>query len=64
MPSAWPVPKPLFEARYEIGSYDVTPDGQRFLLLKAGDDKTTAGQLQLVVDWFEELKRRVPVGKK
>jgi hypothetical protein len=42
-------------------SYDVSPDGQRFLMLKPPPfDPATAPQIVLVQDWFEELKRLVP----
>ncbi|MBI4887506.1 MAG: PD40 domain-containing protein [Acidobacteria bacterium] len=44
-------------------TYDISPDGQRFLLLKAGDgaDQTAAPQSLIVVQHFdEELKRLVP----
>jgi len=60
--------KVLFEGRFEgslagrqpAPGYDVGPDG-RFLMIRrsAGQDSTV--QLQVVQDWFEELKRRVPV---
>jgi len=45
-------------------NYDVTPDG-RFLgvvdatLPQPGN--TSAPQIQVVLNWFEELKQRVPV---
>ena len=44
--------------------YDVSPDGQRFLLLRdAGDTRedVASPQIILVQNWFEELKDRVPV---
>jgi hypothetical protein len=43
-------------------SYTVTPDGERFLMLK-GSDSAQSGptQLNVVLNWFEELKQRVPV---
>ena len=45
-------------------SYDVAPDGKRFLMLKpAAGQSAQSGQLHVVVNWFEELRRRVPVGK-
>ncbi|MDA2926854.1 hypothetical protein MYX78_06410 [Acidobacteria bacterium AH-259-G07] len=40
--------------------YDVSPDGQRFLMLKEGSAPT---QLIVVQNWFEELKRLVPTGE-
>jgi hypothetical protein len=39
-------------------TYDVSPDGQRFLLLKAQSSDTTS--IVIVVNWTEELKRRTP----
>ena len=61
-------PTVLFEASYfREGSrpaYDVTADGQRFLMIKAGESETAVTQFNVVVDWFEELKRRVPVGQR
>jgi Tol biopolymer transport system component len=63
-------PRVLFEGDYlptplSFPNYDVSPDGQRFLMLKsneAGDAAPT--QINVVLNWFEELKRRVPAGKK
>jgi len=52
----------LFTGDYQsIGynrQYDVTPDGQRFLMLK--QEQTRVGQINVVLNWFEELKRLVP----
>jgi hypothetical protein len=42
-------------------NYDVSPDGQRFLMLKAPEETTAPTQIKVVLNWFEELKRRVPV---
>ena len=57
-------PEVLFEGRYYAGqgrSYDVAPDG-RFLMLKATDDGAAGvTEIQVVVNWFEELKARVPI---
>ena len=55
-------PRLLFETRYDgIGSFEVSPDGKRFLFIKIGDPETAAGQQQLhfVVEWFDEVRRRV-----
>jgi serine/threonine-protein kinase len=45
------------------GTYDVAPDGRRFLMLKDVDDANAAHRTQIVVvrHWIEELKRLVPV---
>ena len=53
-------PKELFEGRYatyqSLPDYDATPDGQRFLFLKAGDE--AQAEISVVVNWPEELKQR------
>ena len=55
----------LFEGQYwhQEGmlraDYDVTPDGQRFLMIKAGEQEAP-NQINVVLNWFEELKRLVP----
>jgi hypothetical protein len=38
-------------------NYDINADGQRFVMVK---DKSNA-TLNLVLNWFEELRRLVPV---
>ena len=44
-------------------SYDISPDGERFLMIKeSGSDETSSTEFILVLNWFEELKRLVPVG--
>jgi serine/threonine-protein kinase len=59
-------PMKLFEGRYHNGfdgGYDVSPDDQRFLMLKEGvgtGQTDTAATLIVVLNWVEELKRLVP----
>jgi hypothetical protein len=48
----------LFEGSYRE-SFDVSPDGKRFLMLKQGD-AAGINELSIVVNWLEELKRLVP----
>jgi Tol biopolymer transport system component/predicted Ser/Thr protein kinase len=63
-------PRMLFEGRYlptpaTFPDYDVSPDGQRFLMLKPFDQAQAAPtQVNVVLNWFEELKQKVPTGKK
>ena len=57
-------PYPPTEAVYQLpkDSYDVTPDG-RVLTVAVGVDlgsRRRPVRLQLVLNWFEELKQRVP----
>ncbi len=40
--------------------YDLTPDDQRFVMLRIGDrENAVASELILVENWAEELKERV-----
>ncbi len=64
-------PRVLFAGPYELSpatspDYDVSPDGQRFLMLKPAEAGEAAAptQINVVLNWFEELKRRVPQGNK
>ena len=58
-------PRLLFEGRYENlsweANYDVSPDGQKFLMLKSLDD-TPPNQINIVLNWYEELKHRAGSG--
>ena len=64
-------PEALFETRgyfavnnSAIGrAYDVSPDGERFLLIKQDptDENAALPRVILVQNWFEELNARVPV---
>ncbi len=57
-------PELLFEGSYLYSitnlttNYDVTPDGQRFVMIK--EEQTAPEQIHVVLNWFEELKRLVP----
>jgi len=59
-------PKVLFEGSYVSESnppgfqyYDISPDGERFLMMKE-DAAQEQAQINVVLNWFEELKRLVP----
>jgi hypothetical protein len=74
-------PSRLFDAPYYFGpevvgrsrTYDVSPDGKQFLMIKEGGvadarpgatarpgESPSPARLVLVQHWFEELKRLVP----
>jgi Tol biopolymer transport system component len=60
-------PRKLFEGPYSITpvfgqSFDVSPDGKRFAMVKFEPEKPPTA-IHVVLNWFEELKRRVPIGK-
>lgn len=56
----------VFDAKYSepfpARMYDVSADGQRFLVMKdsaAGDPNATPASMVVVLNWFKELKARV-----
>ena len=58
-------PRVLFEGHFERPlastlNFDVTADGQRFLMFKATQAAAPA-QITVVLDWATELARRVPI---
>jgi Tol biopolymer transport system component/predicted Ser/Thr protein kinase len=64
-------PRVLFEGHYaekaypQIGAdYDVSPDGQQFLMMKPVEQPTSSTHINLVLNWTEELKRLVSAGTK
>ena len=62
---------PLFPAAVrQFTNFDVTSDGQRFLYVSPSTVVTASAQtdsggpvLHVILDWFEELKERVPTGR-
>ena len=52
-------PKVLLEPS-SLNSYDVSPDGRRFVVTEVGEAAKGPTELNLVLNWGEELKRLVP----
>ncbi len=56
-------PVVLFTGRYTSGiavNYDISPDGQRLLMIKTADVEEGQAQINVIQNWFSELKRLVP----
>ena len=59
-------PKPLFKGNFVANpfsfwpNYDVSPDSQRFLMLQATEQEQAASQINIVLNWSEELKEKFP----
>jgi serine/threonine-protein kinase len=58
-------PRRLFDRPYDLSNafwpdYDVTPDGRHLLMLKSVEQRTESRQIDVVLNWSEELKQRVP----
>ena len=57
--------KPGYGYGYPIRAYDLSLDSQRFLIVKEEQRKPSpATEMILVQNWFEEIKRLVPTGKR
>ncbi len=56
-------PRVLFEGLELIRgrSFDVAPDGQHFLAIQPVEPEVSSTQIHVVLNWFEELKRLVPI---
>jgi len=68
-------PKSLFRGAYvpadhapgilEFSPWDISPDGKRFLMMKeagpTGKPAEAPRKINIVLNWLEELKQRVPV---
>ena len=58
-------PRLLFEGRYlfspnGVAAYDVSADGRRFLRVQPMHPDPPSNQINVVLNWFEELRRSVP----
>jgi Tol biopolymer transport system component len=52
-------PRLLFEGQFS-SRYDISPDGRRFLMIQPVEPPQPATRIELVLNWFEELKRLPP----
>jgi Tol biopolymer transport system component len=64
-------PRMLFEGSYAASvfpltgvAYDASPDGQRFLMMEEAGQPKPATEINVVLNWSEELKRRVPATRR
>ena len=62
-------PQMLFAGSYlptllQLANYDVSPDGQRFLMVNTERADAAPRQINVVLNWLEELKQKVPAAKK
>ena len=57
-------PRPLFTGPFSRGpdsiDYDISPDGESFVMVNAGAEDRPATHVNVIFNWFEELKRLVP----
>jgi len=55
-------PRMLFEKA--SSDYDVAPDGRRFIMLKPAATAADTSELHVILNWFDDLRRRVPLESK
>ena len=57
------LPTKLFELDpgYSGWGWDIAPNGERFLMIRDAEERTPPTRINVVLNWFEELKRLVPV---
>ena len=57
----------LFSGRYALGSvrtgYDVSADGQTFVMLKLLQPRENMSQFNLAINWFDAIKQGTPAGR-
>jgi Tol biopolymer transport system component len=52
---------PYLTDQFATSNYDISPDGQRFLMIKAVEEEGgQQDQINVILNWTEELKRLVP----
>jgi serine/threonine-protein kinase len=56
-------PHVLFDGVGWAGGIGVAPDGQRFLMSQPVEPEQPATQINVVLNWFEELRRKAPAAR-
>jgi hypothetical protein len=46
-----------------LAGYDVSPDGQRFLISQQSNEGAQTELINVILNWSEELRRRSASGK-
>ena len=57
-------PEVVFAGTYfQFGGrrHDISPDGERFLMIKPSSGAEDSGEIIVVLDWSEDLRRLAPV---
>jgi serine/threonine-protein kinase len=62
------VPRKLFDfppgrrAERDLRTFDITPDGKRFVLMRSASPGMGRRQINVVLNWSQELQSRIPTG--
>lgn len=57
------IPANLLTIALPSSIYDVSPDGQRFLFVKANAENSPPEEVRVVLNWTEELRQLVRANK-
>jgi len=63
------VPRKLFDfppgrrSERDLCAFDIAPDGKRFVLIRSANPGMGRRQINVVLNWSEELKAKVPTGR-
>ena len=66
-PRAWTEKRLLNTAEFSTGTFDLAPDGKRVAVLmevETPESQLARNHVVLLINFFDELRRRVPVGGK
>jgi serine/threonine-protein kinase len=60
------LPEGLHSGTFAVPAYDAAPDGQRFLFVRRPTSPIPPppSEMRVVFNWFEELKAKVPTGRR
>ena len=52
---------PYRQTRVGLSNYDISPDGTYFVMIETNPDAEPT-RANVILNWFEDLKQRVPTG--
>ena len=56
-------PLPSSSGASNNGVFEASPDGQRFLFVKVNGPDASSGEIRVILNWDEELRRLAPTGR-
>jgi hypothetical protein len=49
-----------FAGHLDVTNYDLSRDGQSFLMVNSGEGDRSVTRISVLMNWFDELRARVP----
>jgi hypothetical protein len=62
-PQSAGTPRQEAQGPFEGVTYGIAPDGERLLMIQAAEIGQAQAQMNIVINWAEELKRLVPTNQ-